>query len=175
MLGENIYEGILNILSLDVNVPVQDFDWALTDKADTGEAFSALQSSELYGNHEYGPLYTKEMEQYISDNFGEFVDNIVYLLGLEINGSNVESLTDLLNGLVGGSVYNSDMIIKIRDAIAGLAGTLEKDIPAGAHILEILKLAEIADLKAVADVEVPEFTDDRAAFVAALCDVLEPL
>lgn len=175
MLGENIYEGILNILSLDVNVPVQDFDWALTDKADTGEVFSALQSSELYGNHEYGPLYTKEMEQYISDNFGEFVDNIVYLLGLEINGSNVESLTDLLNGLVGGSVYNSDMIIKIRDAIAGLAGTLEKDIPAGAHILEILKLAEIADLKAVADVKVPEFADDRAAFVAALCDVLEPL
>lgn len=175
MLGENIYEGILNILSLDVNVPVQDFDWALTDKADTGEAFSALQSSELYGNHEYGPLYTKEMEQYISDNFGEFVDNIVYLLGLEINGSNVESLTDLLNGLVGGSVYNSDMIIKIRDAIAGVAGTLEKDIPAGAHILEILKLAEIADLKAVADVEVPEFADDRAAFVSALCDVLEPL
>ena len=175
MLGENIYEGILNILSLDVNVPVQDFDWVLTDKADTGEVFSALQSSELYGNHEYGPLYTKEMEQYISDNFGEFVDNIVYLLGLEINGSNVESLTDLLNGLVGGSVYNSDMIIKIRDAIAGLAGTLEKDIPAGAHILEILKLAEIADLKAVADVKVPEFTDDRAAFVAALCDVLEPL
>ncbi len=175
MLGENIYEGILNILSLDVNVPVQDFDWALTDKADTGEVFSALQSSELYGNHEYGPLYTKEMEQYISDNFGEFVDNIVYLLGLEINGSNVESLTDLLNGLVGGSVYNSDMIIKIRDAIAGLAGTLEKDIPAGAHILEILKLAKIADLKAVADVKVPEFADDRAAFVAALCDVLEPL
>ena len=175
MLGENIYEGILNILSLDVNVPVQDFDWALTDKADTGEVFSALQSSELYGNHEYGPLYTKEMEQYISDNFGEFVDNIVYLLGLEINGSNVESLTDLLNGLVGGSVYNSDMIIKIRDAIAGVAGTLEKDFPAGAHILEILKLAEIADLKAVADVKVPEFADDRAAFVSALCDVLEPL
>lgn len=108
-------------------------------------------------------------------HYGEFVDNIVYLLGLEINGTNVESLTELLNGLVGGSVYNSDIVITVRDAIAGFVGSLETSIPAGAHILEILRTAEIADLKAVAKVEVPEFKDDRDAFVAALCDVLEPI
>ncbi len=175
MLGEGIYEGILNVISLNVNLPVQDFSWALTDKADTGEVFSAIQSSELFREFEYGPLYTKDMEQYIGDNFGYFVDNLVYLLGIEINGKSVDSLTELLSGLVGGSVYNSDMVITIRDAIAGLADSLEESIPAGSHILEILKLAEIADLKAVEKVAVPEFTDDRAAFVAALCDVLEPL
>ncbi len=175
MLGEDAYNAVLNVLSLDVNVPVQDFDWALTNSADTGEVFSALMSSEIFGEFQYGPLYTKEMEQYISDNFGEFVDNIVYLLGLEINGTNVESLSELLNGLVGGSVYNSDIVVTIRDAVAGLAGTLEEKIPAGAHILEILAKAEIADIKAVAEVAVPEFKDDRAQFVAALCDVLAPL
>ena len=120
MLGEEIYEGILNVISLDINVPVQEFSWALTESADTGEVFSALQSSELFGEFKYGPLYTKEMEQYISENFGEFVDNIIYLLGLEINGSTVESLTELLNGLVGGSVYNSDIVITVRDALAGV-------------------------------------------------------
>ena len=175
MLGEEIYEGILNVMSLDINVPVQEFSWALTESADTGEVFSALQSSELFGEFKYGPLYTKEMEQYISENFGEFVDNIIYLLGLEINGSTVESLTELLNGLVGGSVYNSDIVITVRDALAGVVAGLETDIPAGSHILEILKYAEIADLKAVASVEVPEFSDDREMFVASLCDVLEPL
>lgn len=177
MLGEEAYNAVLNVISLDVNVPVQDMNWALTESADSGEVFSALQSSELFSEFEYGPLYTKEMEQYISDNFGEFVDNIVYLLGLDVNGDGTmeASLTELLNSFVGGSVYNSDIVVSIRDAIAGLAGTLETSLPAGAHILEILKAAEIADLKAIAEVEVPEFTDDRAAFVAALCDVLEPL
>lgn len=175
MLGEEIYDGILNVISLTVNVPVQEFDWALTESADTGEVFSALQSSELFGEFRYGPLYTKEMEQYISDNFGEFVDNIIYLLGLEINGSHVESLTELLNGLVGGSVYNSDIVITIRDALAGVVAGLETDIPAGSHILEVLKAAGLADLKAIAEVEVPEFKDDRAMFVATLCEVLEPL
>ncbi len=177
MVGEEAYEGILNVISLDVNVPVQDFKWALTESADTGEVFSALQSSELFGKFSYGPTYTKEMEQYISDNFGEFVDNLIYLLGLDINadGKPEATLTELLGGLVGGSVYNSSMVVTVRDALAGLVGTLEESLPAGAHILEILRTAEIADLKAVAAVEVPEFTDDRNAFVSALCSVLEPI
>jgi len=176
MLGADVYEAILNVISLDVNVPVQGFDWALTDKADSNEAFSALLSSELYNSGKYGPLYTKEMANYIADNFGEFVDNIIYLLGIQIiEGQNVNTLKDLINDLLGGSLYNSDMVITIRDAIAGLVGTLEESLPAGAHIIEVLGRAGIADLKAVAAVEVPEFSDDRAQFVASLCDVLEPL
>lgn len=80
-------------------------------------------------------------------HYGEFVDNIVYLLGLEINGTNVESLTELLNGLVGGSVYNSDIVITVRDALAGFVGSLETSTPAGAHILEILRTAELLTLR----------------------------
>jgi hypothetical protein len=175
MLGEEAYNAVVGVLTLDKNAEVQDFSWILTEYADTDEVYSPLVNSELFSDFEYGPSYTKEMEQYISDNFGEFVDNIVYLLGLEINGVNVESLTELLNGLVGGSLYNSDIVISIRDAIAGLVDGLVSDIPAGAHILEILRTAKIADLKAIGAVEVAEFTDDRDAFVAAICDVLEPI
>ena len=178
LLGENIYELVLNLCNLG-EVKVQDFDWKFTDRADTDEVFSALASSDLYQNHHYGPLYTEDMAQYVSDNFGEFVDNIVYLLGISIEGQSVDSLKELINGLLGGSLYNSENVVAIRDALAGiLAGVTElkvEDAVVGGYIAEILKTAGIADIAAVANVEVPEFTNDRAQFVEYLCKVLEPL
>lgn len=176
MLGENIYQLILNLCNMG-DAPVQDFDWKFTDRV--GETFSALETSEIYGNIQYGPLFTEEMPQYIADNFGEFVDNIIYLLGISIEGQNVNNLKDLINGLLGGSLYNSENVVAIRDALAGvLAGVTElkvNDAVVGGYIADILKEAEVADIRAVAGVEVPEFSNDRAQFVASLCDVLEPL
>ncbi|MBR5826053.1 MAG: hypothetical protein IKY78_03095 [Clostridia bacterium] len=177
-LGEDIYDLVLNLINMG-EVEVQDFDWQFVERANTGEVFSALASSELYERGKYGPLYTEEMAQYIADNFGGFVNNIIYLLGISIDGKNVDNLKDLINGLLGGSLYTSDNVIAIRDALAGvLAGVAElkvNDVVVGGYIAEILKAAEIADINAVATVEVPEFSNDRAQFVASLCDVLEPL
>ncbi len=178
MLGEDIYQVILNLLNMG-EVPVQDFSWKLTDKADTGEIFSALSTSELFAGHEYGPLYTEEMAQYIADNFGDFVDNIIYLLGIQINGKNVNTLKDLINGLLDGNLYNSSNVVAIRDALVGVIAKIDdlqvNGAKVGGHIKAILKTAGVADLDAVAEVEVPEFTEDRAQFVTYLCDVLEPL
>lgn len=179
LLGEDAYAVIVNLCNGVAPVAIQEFDWQFTDKADTGEVFSAFESSELYEGYSYGPLYTEEMAEYIADNFGQFVDNILYLLGIKINGVTVNNLTDLINGLLNGSLYNSSNVIAIRDALAGvLAGIEDLEVNGknvGKYIAAVLANSEVADISAVADVEVPEFTEDREQFVASLCDVLEPL
>ena len=180
MLGEDIYQLVLNLCNMG-EVEVQDFDWQLTEKADTGEVFSAFESSLEYTGDVYGDIYTEEQAQYIADNFGDFVNNIVYLLGLDVDGNGeVETdLTGVINGLINGGVYNSSNVIAIRDALAGIlakiSGLAVNGKVVGGYIAGVLKTAGVADIEAVAKVEVPAFENDRAQFVASLCDVLEPL
>lgn len=180
LLGEKVYEVILNLINMG-EVPVQEFDWQFTERADTGYVFSAAESSGLLGENTYGMVYTEEMAQYIADNFGEFVNNIIYLLGLDAdgNGETEKTLKELINSFLGGSLYNSDIVITIRDALAGVLANLTElkvnDKVVGGLIADVLKEAEIADLNAVAKVKVDEFDNDREKFVEALCDVLEPL
>lgn len=180
LLGEKVYEVILNLINMG-EVPVQEFDWQFTERADTGYVFSAAESSGLLGENTYGMVYTEEMAQYIADNFGEFVNNIIYLLGLDAdgNGETEKTLKELINSFLGGSLYNSDIVITIRDALAGVLANLTElkvnDQVVGGLIADVLKEAEIADLNAVAKVKVDEFDNDREKFVEALCDVLEPL
>lgn len=178
LLGADIYALLLNLFNMG-EVPVQEFDWKFTDKADTGFIFSALETSDLYKNHKYGPLYTQEMADYIASHIGEFIDNVIYLLGINIEGQQVNTLSDLINGLVNGSLYNSENIVAIRDALAGVLDGIAKlevnGANVGKHIVAVLKSSLGVDLEAVAKVNVPEFTEDRDQFVASLCDVLEPL
>ena len=176
LVGDDIYTVITNLLDME-EVPVQDFSWQYTDKADSGYVFSALNTSEKYKSFEYGPNYTKEMAQYIADNFGEFVDNVIYLLGLEINGKNVKNLKDIINGLLDGNLYTRDNVVAIRDALVGvLSGVSELEVKGqnvGKYIVEVLKKAEIADIAAVEKVEIGEI-NNKKDFVEALCDVVEP-
>ncbi len=178
MLGEEIYQLILNFINME-EAAVQDFNWIDTDKADTDYVFSAINSSEIYAGYDYGPQYTKEMAQYVADNFGDFVDNVIYLAGVKINGKNVDTLLELINGLLNGSLYNSSNVVDIRDTLAGILANVTKlevgGKVVGGLIADILKTAGVADINAVADVKVPEFKEDRAKFVESLCDVLEPL
>ena len=178
MLGENVYQLILNLINMG-EVEVQDFDWQFTEYADTDKVFSPLENSEMYEGHEYGDLYTEEMSQYVADNFGQFVDNVIYLLGLEINGKPVTNLKETINGLLGGSVYNSSNVIAIRDALAGVlakvSGLKVNGKVIGGLIVDVLKTTGIADINAVANVKVPEFSESREMFVEYLCKVLEPL
>lgn len=172
LVGEEIYGVILNFLNME-EIPVQDIDWKETDKV--GQVFSAMKRSEEYKGFTYGQLYTETHAQYIADNFPVVVDNVIELLGLEYGST----LNEVLNNLIDGSIYKSDLVITIRDALAGvLAGIVDLEIGGvnvGKYINEVLKNSNIADLAAVANVEVPEFTADKAKFVEYLCDVLEPL
>ena len=178
IVGDNVYRVILNLFNFE-EVAVQEFNWMATDKADTGYVFSAISASEIYAGHVYGPTFTEEKAQFIADNFGEFVDNIVYLLGIEVNGETVNNFKDLINGLLNGSVYNSTNVVAIRDALAGILGGIADlkvgGVTVGGYIVEVLKTAGIARLDEVANVEVPEFSENRAQFVKYLCEVLAPL
>ena len=180
LVGGDIYAVITNIFNMS-EVPVQEFNWLFTGEENNkvGQVVSALNTSEMFEDYEYGTLYTEDKAQYIADNFGLFVDNIIYLLGININGQSVDNLTELLNGLLDGSLYTSKNIIAVRDALAGvLSGIVGLEVNGknvGKYIAEVLKTAGIADLAAVAEVEVPEFTESREQFVTYLCAVLEPL
>lgn len=178
MLGEDIYQLILNLCNMG-EVAVQDFDWQFTDRV--GETFSAFETSFEFAGEVYGDIYTEEMAKYIADNFGDFVNNVIYLLGLDLDGNGeVETdLTGVINGLINGGLYNSENVIAIRDALAGILAKIT-DLQVngkvvGGLIADILKTSGIADIKAVADVKVPEFSEDRAQFVDSLCNVLAPL
>lgn len=178
ILGEDVYSFIMNLMGMG-EVSVQDFSWMDTDKADTDYVFSAINSSEIYEGFSYGPQYTEEMAKYVADNFGEFADNIIYLAGIKIGGKNVDNLTDLINGLLGGSLYNSENIVALRDALADVLSDITNlevsGETIGGIIADVLKITGIADIRAVGDVDIREFTENRGEFVLALCDVLEPL
>ncbi|MBQ9912591.1 MAG: hypothetical protein IJO73_00005, partial [Clostridia bacterium] len=180
LLGEDIYQLVLNLINM-AEAPVQEFSWLYTDKADTDEIFSVIGAEGIFENFTYGEIYTEEMAQYIADNFGEFVNNIIALLGLDVDGDGEmeAELTGVINDLLGGSLYNSANVIAIRDALAGVLANLTQlevnGSVVGGMIAEVLKKADIADIAAVAEVKVEEFENDREKFVAALCDVLEPL
>ena len=183
LVGEEIYDMIMGLFDMK-NIEYQNFTWMYTSEETggnrVGETFSTLETSDLYEDWPlYGPFYTEEMATYIADNFGEFVDNILYLLGLEINGVQINTLTQLINELLDGSLYNSSNVVAIRDALAGVLASVSglevngKNV--GKHIVAVLKAAGVADLEAVGKVKVPEFEKDKEQFVASLCDVLDPL
>lgn len=176
LLGEGVYNTIINVINMEQFVPeMKTMNWILTEYADTNTAVSGIATSELYKDWGYGTLYTEEMAQYIADNFGKFVDNILFLLGIEINGVSVESLQEIFDELLGGTLYTTDtlntvlnLLRKIPSFITDFAGAdLTK------HVNEILKTSIGVDLTYWDAYEVAEVTD-REGFVAELCRMLEP-
>ena len=176
LVGEDIYAVIMNLTDPTALVPsVVTPSWY----GEVGENFNPIEKSEMYADFEYGDVYTEEMAEAIATDFESFVNNIIYLLGIEVNGVRVNDLSELLEGLLNGGLYNSGNVIAIRDALAGILANVTNlkagNVVVGGYIVEVLKASDVADLAAVATVEVATFENDREAFVAALCDVLEPL
>ena len=175
LLGEDIYNVILSFFDM-AEAPIKEIEFRDTDKADTGYVFSALNSSELYPDFQYGPMYTEDMAKYIAVNFGDFVDNIIYLLGLEINGTTVNDLKELIDAFVGGSVYSSELINTIVDALNGLVDKLEAlGDGVGTHLVAVLKTSLGVDLAAYRTMTFEAFDNDRARFEKAFIEVVKPV
>ncbi len=175
LLGEDIYNVILGFFDM-YEVPMKDIAYTNTDKADTNYVFSALKNSEIYKDYGYGQFYTEEKAQYVADNIGDFINNVIYLVGIEIEGENVNNLSELLNGLVNGNLYNSKNVEAIRDALKGVVDSLEGlGNGAGKHIVAVLKTSLGVDLSKYDTMTFEAFDNDRAKFEAAVCQVLEPL
>ena len=184
LVGEKIYDVIVNVLKIDEFVPeVKNMDWQYVSEETggnkVGDPITAIKTSDLFKNFTYGPNFTKEMADYIAANFGTFVDNIIYLLGIEMNGETYESLSEILKNLVGENVYNSNNVVIIQktlaDLLGGIANLEVNGVAVGGYIVEVLKTSLNVDITAVATVEVPEFTKDKDKFVQYLAEVLNPL
>ena len=172
MLGEDTYTLILNILKLK-ETDMKEIDYLWTEYADTDKTFSAIETSVLYAGHEYGPLYTEEMANHIATNLQRFIDNIIYLLGIEIEGNRVDNLEDILNTYIGGSLYNSQNAQAVLDAVKKAVSEIDK-IENSEHIKALIKTSLDVDLDAWDNYTVPAFEDDRAMFTKTICEILAP-
>ncbi|MBQ6897753.1 MAG: hypothetical protein IJN70_02130, partial [Clostridia bacterium] len=180
-LGADIYNVIYKYLTNEiVKVPMQDINWQLTEYADTDVIVSPITLGAKINSEFYGELYTREMGEYIEKWLPSFVDSVIVLLGVQSSetGENYEGLSDILNELIGTTLYTKENLQKILDLIQGLIPTLEEALPEGLFdvIVEVLKKALGVDLTywndyAVADVA----TGDRDAFVDELTRMLTPL
>lgn len=173
MLGENTYDAVLGVLNLR-SFEMQKPSYKNTEYADTDKTFSAIESSVLYSGYKYGPLYTRDMAQYIADNIDSFIDNLVYLLGIEINGNYVGTFEDVLKALVGGSLYNSGNAQKILDKVLEFTAKID-EIDGGEHVKALIKASIGVDLDSFKKIKIESFENDREKFTATLCEIARPL
>lgn len=172
MLGADTYTLILNILNLK-ETDMKEIDYLWTEYADTDKTFSAIETSVLYKGHKYGPLYTEEMATHIATNLQRFIDNLIYLLGIEIEGNRIDNLEDILNTYIGSSLYNSKNAQAVLDAVKKAVAEIDK-IENSEHIKALIRTSLDVDLDAWDNYTVPEFEDDRAMFTNTICEILAP-
>ena len=179
LFGEKNYEGIINMMNLwKFEFEMQDFSWIFTEYANTGTVLSALTMSVIFKDCGYGFLWTREKALQLVNNLNSFIDDMIYLLGLTINGKKVLNFTDLMHQLIGGYLYSQDVIKLITGALANLKPLLDQYDPQGTLAGFVKELMEV-DLHAW-----DKYTDDydwgfengdRKGFENALVEVLTPV
>lgn len=172
MIGEDTYNAILSIINLK-DSGMRDIDYLWTEYADTDKSFSAIETSVLFAGHKYGPLYTQEMANDIAKNIQRFIDNLIYLLGIKVEGNRVDSIEDILNIYVGGSLYNSKNAQAVLDLVKEVAATIENTVN-NEHLKTLIRTSLGIDLDAWDNYTVPAFEDDRELFTKTICEILAP-
>ena len=157
---------------------MQDFSWIFTEYANTGTILSALTMSEIFGKVGYGHLWTREKALQLVNNLDVFIEDMIYLLGLTINGKKVLNFSDLMHQLIGGYLYSPDVIKLITGALANLKPLLEQYDPQGViagFVKELLEVDVHAWDKYTDDYDWGFENGDRKAFENALVEVLTPV
>ncbi len=144
--------------------------------------------------------WTREKAQFVVDNFGPTVDNILMIAGVKLgveydeatgdvikDGVEIKNLPDLLNGLLD-TLYTADTVNKLADLIAGLIEGLQTNDDGTEKTLSLLgnelKISDLlAMVKEIVGVDLSYWStyeatyegSDREQFKKALVDVLSPL
>lgn len=177
--GEGIYNTIMAFLTdAEVEVPMRPYQWLYTDKANTGEVLSPVTGDGLF-DYMYGELYTREMGEYITKWLPSFIDTMIVLLGVEsADGDVYDGLQDIFNELIGTTIYKTDLLVTIADALKGLIGDLKESIGEElfTHIANILNSSLGVNVAYWDTYEVTPIAEgDKDAFVEELLDILVPV
>ena len=178
--AEAIYRTIMAFITgsgySEAEVEWKQFNWILTDKANSGEVLSPITMGSIF-DYVYGPLYTREMGEYITKWLPHFIDTMITLLGVEINGINIKSLDDLFDQLIGKSIYTTDLLNKLLDLIQGLVPKLKEALGDELfnHLATIVNNSIGVDLNYWNNYKVNEITTgDQTAFVNEVVRMLHP-
>ena len=172
-LGEDIYWAILNVLRLEKCKDMEEFAWILTEYANTGEQFSAIETSTRYAA--YNDIWTKDKAQDMVDNLGYMSGNLLHLLGVQINGEKTYDLESVLNALISTNLYTQEMADTILNAVKDLLSNLTELEPYGEYIIDILNTAFDVDLTAYDTMTVTVEDGSREDFEAALGQIIAPI
>ena len=177
--GEGIYNVIMAFLTdSEVEVPMKPYQWLFTEKANTGEVLSPITGTGLY-DYMYGELYTREMGEYITKWLPSFIDTMIVLLGVkDENGDLYSGLQDIFDQLIGTSIYKTDLLQTIADALKGLIGDLKESIGEElfTHIANVLNYSLGVDVAYWDTYTVTPIAEgDKEAFINELLDILTPV
>ena len=173
-MGEDIYNGIIDVLNITEEKPMEEFAWILTEYADSDKSFTGLETSKKY-EVAYNKIWTEDKAEYIAENFPEFVDTILELLGLELNGYKVSSLDELLSSLLNGALYTQETADMLLDTVRDLIAQISNLEPYGEYVANVLDKALGVDITVWDTMTVTVVDGDRASFVAALEEIVAPI
>ena len=172
--GEDVYNGIMAVLGLNGVKDMQDFNWLYTEYADTEHEFNATESSVKY-DVAYNTIWTRDKAEYISQNIIPFVNNILGLIGLELNGVEIKDIDNLLDSLLEGNLYTQATVDSLLELVRDLISKLTGLEPYGEYIIGILDKAFGVDLSAWDNMNLVVEDGNRDSFVAALSEIVAPI
>lgn len=173
LLGEDICGAIMSILELEGAKAMQDFNWLYTEYANTDKTFTPVETTEIY-TATYNEYWTKDKAQYLVDNAGDFILNILHVLNLEIDGVKMSDVETIINSLISDlySQANADAILTmVKDLVAQLS-ELE---PYGDLIKTVAKSALGVDLTVYDNMTVTVEDGNRDSFSNAIGQILAPV
>ena len=145
LVGKPVHQTLINVFNIDdFKFDYQDPSWVFTEYADTDHLVSALTLSKLFSLDPYaGKKWTREMAAELADNLEQFVEDMLYLLGLEINGIKISNFRELIHALLGGMLFSNDMMNKLTGLLGKIKPLLDQYDPDGAIAGFIKKLIGI--------------------------------
>ena len=181
LLGDSTYQTIINVANL-VDLDYQTIAWYRTEIADTDTVINAINESDMFATG-YGRYWTREKAEYVDSHLDDCINSLIHLLGIELRGSageifRVENLTDVLNSLVGTSLYTKANADKIKVKVVELISKI-KDLEGYEYIYDVVYELLGVDLYAydvyTADHEWTFADGDRAGFTEAILELVRPL
>ncbi|MBR5409400.1 MAG: hypothetical protein IK104_01910 [Clostridia bacterium] len=182
--ANNVFDTIIALLTDSaVTINMYDYNWRFTQYADTDTILSpasGLTAESIFGDSIYGPLYTREMGAYMQKYFSLLIDTYITLLGVDNGrGGTYRNLKQILNDLLGNTIYKTSTLQSVADAISGAMGSLVQTLKEAGlytHVKEVLARSLGIDLEDLVNITVNPIQDgNKTQFINELCRILRPV